>query len=212
MIVVAVDPGSRVTGYSVITRKSGKIILLDAGCIRTDTEQSMEIRLHQIFSKLDEILTTHQPTTAAIEEIFAGKSIQSAIVLGQARGVALMTLAKHNLVVSAYHPLTIKKQVGGHGKSAKQDIIRMVSRLLNLDYELPADAADATAIAITHLIHSSFSLQSKRNTRSSTEPSNPPSEQQSTIPKTTPNPTKTPKPKLNRLQELLKQAKKKPKK
>ena len=212
MIVVAVDPGSRVTGYSVITRKSGKIILLDAGCIRTDTEQSMEIRLHQIFSKLDAILTTHQPTTAAIEEIFAGKSIQSAIVLGQARGVALMTLAKHNLAVSAYHPLTIKKQVGGHGKSAKQEIIRMVSRLLNLDYELPADAADATAIAITHLIHSSFSLQSKRN-KISPDPSNPLCEQPSKTPKqNTTKATKPPKQKLNRLQELLKQTKKNKKK
>ena len=104
MIVIGVDPGSRVTGYSFITKQKNRFQLVEAGCIKTKPNAPIPDRLYHIHHELDKLITKHKPTSAAIEEIFSGKSIQSALLLGQARGVALMTLGKHNLDVSAYHP------------------------------------------------------------------------------------------------------------
>ena len=152
MIVIGVDPGSRVTGYSFITKQKNRFRLVEAGCIKTKPNAPIPDRLYHIHHELDKLITKHQPASAAIEEIFSGKSIKSALLLGQARGVALMTLGKHNLDVSAYHPNKIKKNVGGHGKAGKNEMIRVVSMLLGVKEPLQADAADATAIAMTHLM------------------------------------------------------------
>ena len=152
MIVIGVDPGSRVTGYSFITKHKNRFRLVEAGCIKTKPSAPIPERLHHIHVELDKLILKHQPTSAAIEEIFSGKSIKSALLLGQARGVALMTLGKHNLDVSAYHPNKIKQNVGGHGKAGKNEMIRVVSMLLGVTEPLQADAADATAIAMTHLM------------------------------------------------------------
>jgi len=152
MIVIGVDPGSRVTGYSFITKQKNRFRLVEAGCIKTNPNAPIPDRLHHIHVELDKLITKHAPSSAAIEEIFSGKSIKSALLLGQARGVALMTLGKHNLEVSAYHPNKIKKNVGGHGKAGKNEMIRVVSMLLGVTEPLQADAADATAIAMTHLM------------------------------------------------------------
>ena len=152
MIVIGVDPGSRVTGYSFITKQKNRFRLVEAGCIKTKPNAPIPERLHHIHVELDKLILKHHPTSAAIEEIFSGKSIKSALLLGQARGVALMTLGKHNLAVSAYHPNKIKKNVGGHGKAGKNEMIRVVSMLLGVTEPLQSDAADATAIAMTHLM------------------------------------------------------------
>lgn len=152
MIIIGVDPGSRVTGYSFITKQKNRFRLIEAGCIKTKPNAPIPDRLYHIHHELDKLITKHQPASAAIEEIFSGKSIKSALLLGQARGVALMTLGKHNLSVSAYHPNKIKKNVGGHGKAGKNEMIRVVSMLLGVKEPLQADAADATAIAMTHLM------------------------------------------------------------
>ncbi len=152
MIVIGVDPGSRVTGYSFITKQRNRFQLVEAGCIKTNPKASIPERLHHIHVELDKLIEKHNPSSAAIEEIFSGKSIKSALLLGQARGVALMTLGKHGLAVSAYHPNKIKKNVGGHGKAGKNEMIRVVSMLLGVKEPLQADAADATAIAMTHLM------------------------------------------------------------
>ena len=156
MIVLGIDPGSQATGYSIIHKEKGRFKLIEAGIIRTNSKNSIPKRLLKINDDLQNIIDRTSPTTAAIETIFAGKSAQSALRLGQARGVALMILAKNNLEVTSYNPMTIKKSVGGHGKAGKQEIIRIVSRLLGLEKDLPSDAADASAIAITHLMYANF--------------------------------------------------------
>ena len=150
MIVVGIDPGSRVTGYSFVTKQRNRFRLIQAGCITTNPKSPISERLHQIHHELDELITAHAPDVASIEEIFAGKSVKSALLLGQARGVALMTLGKHDLDVHSYHPNTIKKNVGGHGKAGKNEMTRVVSMLLGINELLAPDAADATAIALTH--------------------------------------------------------------
>ena len=167
MIVLGVDPGSRFTGYALVKRHKSNFQLIEGGVISTvstskkSPKYNLDIpqRLLIIHNELAEVIDRHKPTTAAIEAIFAYKSAESAIRLGQARGVALMTLAQKGLPVEAYNPMTVKQSVGGHGKSGKEEIIRITTRLLGLEEPLPADAADAAAIAITHVIRST--LQSK---------------------------------------------------
>lgn len=162
MIVLGIDPGSRATGFSVITRQKSRFVLLEAGIIRTDTKADIAERLLQIYQGIEAVIQRHNPTTSAIESIFVGKSAESALKLGQARGVALMTLAKYGLDVTPYHPMTVKKNVGGSGRAGKKEMIRTVSFLLGLRKDLPSDAADATAIAITHLMHSSFNQKLRK--------------------------------------------------
>ncbi len=156
MIVLGIDPGSRATGFSVVTRQKSRFVLLEAGVIRTNTKAEIPSRLLEIHTGIEEVIQKYNPDTAAIESIFTGKSAESALRLGQARGVALMTLAKYGLNVTPYNPMTVKKNVGGHGRAGKNEMIRTVSFLLRLKKDLASDAADATAIALTHLMHSSF--------------------------------------------------------
>ena len=156
MIVLGIDPGSRVTGYAAITRKAGRFHLLEAGTIKTNPKKDIPSRLLTIFNQLNDLIAKINPDSAAIESIFRYKSSESALRLGQARGVALVALAKHGLDVTDYNPMTVKKSVGGHGRTGKEEMIRMVTRLLGLSKDLPSDAADAAAIAIAHLIHSAF--------------------------------------------------------
>jgi len=156
MIVLGIDPGSQATGFSVLHKEKGRFKLIEAGIIRTNSKNSIPKRLCKIHKELQEVIDKHKPTTGAIEAIFAGKSAESALRLGQARGVALLVMAQNDLDVTPYNPMTVKKSVGGHGKAGKKEMIRIVSRLLGLEKDLPSDAADASAIAITHFMHASF--------------------------------------------------------
>jgi crossover junction endodeoxyribonuclease RuvC len=167
MIVLGVDPGSRFTGYALVKRHKSNFQLIEGGVISTvatskkSPKYNLDIpqRLLIIHQELSDVIDKNKPDAAAIESIFSYKSSEAAIRLGQARGVALMTLAQKGLSVEAYNPMTVKQSVGGHGKSGKDEIIRITSRLLRLDKPLQSDAADAAAIAITHMIRST--LQSK---------------------------------------------------
>ena len=156
MIVLGIDPGSQATGFSVLHQERGRFKLIEAGIIRTNSKKPIPERLLKIHDELQAIIEKHNPSTGAIEAIFSGKSPESALRLGQARGVALMVMAKHNIDVSPYNPMTVKKSIGGHGRAGKQEITRIVTRLLGLEKDLPSDAADASAIAITHIMRASF--------------------------------------------------------
>ena len=105
---------------------------------------------------MTEVINRTQPDTAAIESIFHHKSSESALRLGQARGVALLAVAQAHIDVSDYNPMTVKKSIGGHGRASKKEMIRMVTRLLGLSTPLSSDAADAAAIAMTHMAHRKF--------------------------------------------------------
>jgi crossover junction endodeoxyribonuclease RuvC len=159
MAVLGIDPGSRVTGYAVVSRKSGRYTLIEAGTIRTDTKKPIPERLAAIHSGLEAVIQRNEPSSAAIESIFRYKSSDSALKLGQARGVALLVAAQNGLAVSDYNPMTVKMNVGGHGRAGKEEVARMVARLLGLRKELPSDASDAAAIAITHI--ASAAMQSR---------------------------------------------------
>lgn len=149
--VIGVDPGSRTTGWGVVERTGGKLVRLASGVIRTDPDAPMPDRLQAIHLGLLAAIHTWAPTEAAMEEIFAHRSATSALVLGQARGVALLAMAGRPL--HTYNAMTIKKSVTGSGKAEKAQVAKMMAMLLGLAAAVPADETDALAIAVTHLGH-----------------------------------------------------------
>lgn len=153
MRVFGIDPGSTVTGFGVVESARGRVRLIDAGCIRTSASEPMTERLERIHSGLVAALKANQPETVAIEAIFHHKNAQSALVLGQARGVALLAAAQCGYDPAAYNPMVVKRTVGAHGRADKKALAKMVCMLLGTEVEGPADVTDALAIAITHAAH-----------------------------------------------------------
>ena len=154
MKVLGIDPGSQITGYGVVRSHRGRLRLVDGGCIRTDASQPMEERLLAIHTGLCEAFAQHRDVDAvAIEAIFRHKSSESAIRLGQARGVALLAAAQAGFAPVPYNPATVKRTVGAHGGADKGAVAKVVGLLLGELPEGPHDIADALAIAITHLSH-----------------------------------------------------------
>lgn len=153
MRVFGIDPGSVATGYAVVERKAGRYLLRDAGVIRTKSSDPVPQRLERIHGELAAQLHASMCTVVAIEAIFRHKSSESALRLGQARGVALLAAAQAGLEIYEYNAMTVKKTVAGHGGAGKAEVTRLVQRLLGLREPLAADASDAAAIAMTHLGH-----------------------------------------------------------
>lgn len=153
MRVIGVDPGSRVTGWAVVDRERGRYRLVAAGAIKPPTGAEIPDRLCAIHAGLVAAITTWAPETSAIEAIFSHRSATSALVLGQARGVALLALAQAGLEIHAYNASTVKLSVTGSGSADKGQIGRMVAALLGEAVAGPADASDAAAVAITHHAH-----------------------------------------------------------
>ncbi|MAD46604.1 MAG: crossover junction endodeoxyribonuclease RuvC [Oceanospirillaceae bacterium] len=159
MIILGIDPGSRLTGFGVIRRIGQKTEYIVSGCIRTG-EGELPARLKKIFDGVTELIATYQPQEFAIEQVFMGKNADSALKLGQARGVAILAAVNQALPVAEYAPRTIKQAVVGRGGADKEQVQHMVQSLLKLPGKPQADAADALAIAICHA-HTSASLVTK---------------------------------------------------
>ncbi|MCB9681267.1 MAG: crossover junction endodeoxyribonuclease RuvC [Alphaproteobacteria bacterium] len=153
MIVLGIDPGSTVTGYGVVSTERGRYRFVDAGCIKTASSSPMGSRLQAIHDGLVAAIGRHAPDAVAIEAIFHHKSAESALRLGQARGVALLAAAACGHEAFPYNAMTVKQSVGAHGRADKASVARMVQVLLGVRLDLPADATDALAIAITHCSH-----------------------------------------------------------
>ena len=155
MAVIGIDPGTALTGYGIIEELPDQSLqVIDFGVIRTDSTDKPEIRLRKIFSQLNEILSLYKPETGAVEKLFFQRNTRTAMSVGQARGVAILSLAEAGLSISEYGPVEIKQAVVGYGKASKNQVQQMVKILLNLqEIPKPDDAADALAVAICH-IHS----------------------------------------------------------
>jgi crossover junction endodeoxyribonuclease RuvC len=147
--IIGIDPGSRVTGYGVIESAGGRQRVLAFGRICADAAELPQ-RLLQIQNGLAEILREHQPHEAAVEQVFVKRNATTAIVLGQARGVALCTAAAAGLSVAEYAATRIKQAVTGSGRAEKPQVQQMVKVLLKLAQVPPSDAADALAVALCH--------------------------------------------------------------
>jgi crossover junction endodeoxyribonuclease RuvC len=148
-LILGIDPGSRCTGYGLITTQGTKFECVAFGEIRTDATQG-NARLQKIDDELRKIIAQYQPHEAAIEQVFTFHNHQSALKLGQARGVALVAVATFSIPISEYSARQVKKAVVGYGAASKAQVQHMVTLLLKLKKSPAADAADALAIALCH--------------------------------------------------------------
>lgn len=148
-IILGIDPGSRITGFGVIKVNGRVCEYIASGCIKVLTGE-VPNRLKQIYDSIGTLIEQYQPTEAAIEKIFMCKSADSALKLGQARGVAMVAMAGHELTIAEYSALQVKQAVVGYGKADKLQVQHMVKTLLKLPASPQADAADALAIALCH--------------------------------------------------------------
>jgi crossover junction endodeoxyribonuclease RuvC len=156
MLVIGIDPGTASTGYGVVRQtQEGELDAVDFGVISTTPDEPMPQRLQKIFVELQELLAKHQPESGAVEKLFFQRNVKTAISVGQARGVVLLTLAEAGIPVDEYAPMEIKQAIIGYGGADKQQVQDMVKALLGMaERPHPDDAADALAVAICHL-HSS---------------------------------------------------------
>lgn len=148
-IILGIDPGSRITGYGVIRIERSRHHYLASGCIRMK-DVSVASRLSQIFQGIRQITEEHQPHEVAIEQIFMHRNPNSALKLGQARGVAIVAASLHGVPIAEYSARQVKQSVVGYGAAEKVQVQHMVRTLLNLSGLPQADAADALAIALCH--------------------------------------------------------------
>jgi crossover junction endodeoxyribonuclease RuvC len=155
-LVLGIDPGTAVTGYGVVEPTSGALgRLVECGVIRTNSRHPMSQRLETIFDGVTELIARHEPGTVAVETAFYKTNVRTTVTLGQARGMVLLAAAKAGAEIAEFSPATVKKSVSGAGGAGKDQIALMVQRLLRLkEPPQPHDAADACAIALTHLIMS----------------------------------------------------------
>lgn len=158
MLVLGIDPGIAITGYGLIqTDKRNEYQCIDYGVVTTKAELPDSERLRILFTELRDIISRHKPDSSAVEKLFFQRNVKTAISVGQARGVALLTLAQADLPVHEYTPNEIKQTVCGYGGADKSQMQRMVQTLLHLDdLPKPDDAADALAVAICHIHHQSY--------------------------------------------------------
>lgn len=152
MLILGIDPGSRITGFGLIEKKGSQYIYVASGCIKTKSQTFCQ-RLDEIHQGVYAIVQKYAPSQVAIEKIFLKENVDSAFKLGHARGAALVAIASHQLCVSEYAPRVIKKTVVGYGGADKKQIQQMVKILLGLSEVPQTDAADALAVAMCHAGH-----------------------------------------------------------
>jgi crossover junction endodeoxyribonuclease RuvC len=153
LTILGLDPGLRHTGWGIVTQEGNRLSFVAAGRISPDADLPMAERLCRLADALGKVTAQYRPVEAAIEETFVHKSAASALKLGQARGVAMLTLAQAGLNVAEYAANRIKQSVTGYGHADKAQIQAMVAMLLPGAGGLAADAADALAVAIAHAHH-----------------------------------------------------------
>jgi len=151
-IILGIDPGIADTGYGVIRAEGTKVSCLAYGSIKTKAQVDLITRLETLHQELDKIIKKYQPDIAAIEQLFFNKNVRTALIVGQARGVVLLTLKQNKLAIIDYTPAQVKQAVAAYGQASKKQVQKMVKLMLNLrELPQPDDAADALAIAICAL-------------------------------------------------------------
>ena len=157
--ILGVDPGLRRTGWGLVGVEGARLSYVACGAVVADPEAPMAERLAFILAALSDVAGEHAPDEAAIEETFVNRDPQSALKLGQARGVAMAALAAKGLSVAEYSANIVKKTVVGAGHADKRQIAMMVKILLPASAAKSADAADALAVAICHAQHRAARLK-----------------------------------------------------
>jgi len=150
--VLGIDPGSRFLGFGIVEARAHLVSHVGSGVLTLDGDAPLGERLQQIFVELGAVLRAFRPAAVAVEGVFTHKNPRSALILGHARGVALLLAAQAGLPVFEYAPARVKRSVGAGGNDSKDSVARMVTTLLRLPAPLArADAYDALAVALCHL-------------------------------------------------------------
>ncbi|QWV94348.1 crossover junction endodeoxyribonuclease RuvC [Geomonas oryzisoli] len=150
MIILGIDPGSRKTGYGLISKQGNRLVHIDNGAIFTQSAKDFPQRLEKIFTGLSAIIAEYQPEVVAVEDVFLAKNAMSALKLGQARGAAIVAAVNVGLPVHEYTAMQVKQAVVGTGRAEKTQVQQMIKALLNLPEVAQEDASDALAVAICH--------------------------------------------------------------
>jgi crossover junction endodeoxyribonuclease RuvC len=154
IVVMGIDPGVASTGFGVVRVAGGRMSVVDGGVIEVPPGERTEARLLEIHRELVELITWHEPAALALEDVYFGKNVRSAIGVGQARGVTLLAGAQRGINCFDYTPQAVKMAVCGNGAASKAQVQRMVASLLGLPRPPEPDhAADALAVAICHAAH-----------------------------------------------------------
>lgn len=158
LVILGIDPGSTVTGYGIIkdnhdqTSSSNSTTLIDYGTIKVSSKKPLPLRLKEIYSGINRIITNRKPDELAVEEAFYSKNARVALVMGEVRAVALLSGAQAKIPIAEYSPREIKSSIVGTGAASKMQVQYMVKNILKLkDLPEPMDASDALAIALCHL-------------------------------------------------------------
>ena len=158
MRVLGIDPGLAITGYAIVADDGGDVPrALAYGAIRTPAKRPVASRLAQLYTSLCAIVEEYRPQALAVENLFFGRNVTTAFMVGQARGVVLLCAAQHGLRVAEYKPTEIKQALVGYGNADKQQVQYMVRAQLGLqETPRPDDVADALAVAVCHIFTARF--------------------------------------------------------
>lgn len=161
--VLGVDPGTIVTGFGALSCQDGAIEVLGWGHVKTSPRSAICDRLARIHEETVRQIAQHRPDIVAVENVFQAKNVRSALLLGHARGVAILAAAQAGLPVCEYAPREVKRSVVGVGSASKTQVASMVHRLLGIDVEgLREDETDALAVALCHIHKSRGERQDDR--------------------------------------------------
>ena len=152
MRVLGIDPGFALVGFGIVEENNGRLKALDYGVISTPKEESISTRLAMIYKGMCDLIDTYKPDAIAIEELFFFKNQKTVIPVAEARGVIVLAGIQKLVNLYEYTPLQIKQALTGNGRAEKKQIQYMVTNILGLEkVPKPDDAADAVAVALTHL-------------------------------------------------------------
>jgi crossover junction endodeoxyribonuclease RuvC len=151
--VLGIDPGLANTGYAVISKVEGQLVLRNGGLIHTDSKIPLTQRLKEIYQELNLVINEQMPAIVAMEDLYSDyRNPGTAILMGHARGICLLSAANHGLEVISYSPARVKKSLTGNGRASKDQVKAMVRITLELDQELTSEhVADALAVALCHI-------------------------------------------------------------
>jgi crossover junction endodeoxyribonuclease RuvC len=159
VLILGLDPGLAITGYGIVAANKGEYEAAAYGKIATEARMTHSERLVILYDAILELTAEFRPDMAAVEQLFFNRNVTSALAVGQARGVALLCLAKQNLPVGEYTPLQVKQALTGHGRAEKSQVGYMVRTLLGLgQVPKPDDVSDALAVALCHAFHAESGL------------------------------------------------------
>jgi len=163
--IIGIDPGSRFTGIAIIEKQGSKLVRIFSATIVAVKAEKLEEKLKIIFSEIIKVLEEYKPANASVERIFHSVNAHSSLILGHARGAALLALELQGVKIHEYAPTEVKSAVVGVGRATKDQVNAMVKILLNLDrgLKLKEDEADALAVAICHANTSNYSTLKQVN-------------------------------------------------